>query len=105
MSKKVDLRDLIKSVSKETNTAQSYSINTIEAFLREIKKRLIDGEEVKIEGFATISTYLRKKTNRRLPHNGKAVVIPAKTAIRFQISDVFNSELVALDAEKGEPNN
>jgi DNA-binding protein HU-beta len=65
------------------DTPRQASEKAIKAIFECIAEALKNGEEVKLIGFGTFKTSLRKATIGRNPRSGEAINIPAKKVVKF----------------------
>lgn len=84
---------MIEGFRSEFITTRGDAERAIAWFFDTIKKELQDGGDVRINEFATLSTYTRKGANGRNPRTGEAIVYPSKRTLRLKPSKVFISEL------------
>lgn len=75
--------DLIKALAIEANLTQDQASRALDSFQNIVGHALISGKEVKLVGFGTFKTSKRKARTGRNPKTGKAIDIPAKTAVSF----------------------
>lgn len=77
-------QDLINTIAEETEITKSKAKQVLERTLDTIAIALQDGDDVKLIGFGTFSTTQRSARTARNPKTGEAVLVPAKTAVKFK---------------------
>lgn len=81
--------DLIADISEKTGIAKVDVLVTLEAFFKEVKESLTNGENVYIRGFGS---FITKKRARKIGRNIKkniAIEIPEHYIPAFKPSKVF----------------
>ncbi|MCS6917004.1 MAG: HU family DNA-binding protein [Chitinophagales bacterium] len=81
--------DLVKQISEKTGIPQIDVLITLEAFLKEVKESLRQGENVYIRGFGSFMLKKRRKKIGRIIRDNKAIVIPEHYIPAFKPADVF----------------
>lgn len=91
--------DLIAEIADKTGIAKVDVLVTLEAFFKEVKESLAEGENVYIRGFGSFVTKKRaKKIGRNIKKN-VAIEIPEHYIPAFKPSKVF----VEMVKENGAP--
>ena len=81
--------DLVTAISEKTGVPKVDVLVTLEAFFKEVKGSLTDGENVYIRGFGSFIIKKRaKKIGRHIKQN-KAIVIPEHFIPAFKPAKVF----------------
>jgi DNA-binding protein HU-beta len=81
--------DLVAAISEKTGVPKVDVLVTLEAFFKEVKGSLTDGENVYIRGFGSFIIKRRaKKIGRHIKRN-KAIVIPEHFIPAFKPAKVF----------------
>ncbi|MCK9205818.1 MAG: HU family DNA-binding protein [Salinivirgaceae bacterium] len=75
---------LIDEMSSKTGLTKADSKKALEALVETVALVLKKGDRLSLVGFGSFSISERKKRNGRNPQTGKALVIPAKKAVRFK---------------------
>ncbi|MBX3040232.1 MAG: HU family DNA-binding protein [Bdellovibrionaceae bacterium] len=84
---------LVEQLSRRTHTTKCDSEAFLDATLEIIQKALSKGEEVKLVGFGTFSTSLRKERTARNPKTGESVVVPKSKVPRFKAGKDFRARM------------
>ena len=89
---------LIDVISKETGINPEAVQYTMEVFLKNIKQRLANGEQVGLLGFGTFSVRKKAAGSRRIPNTGEFIQVPeGKKRLHFKpgkaLKDALNTEL------------
>jgi len=81
--------DLVNNISEKTGIAKVDVLVTLEAFFKEVKVSLTDGENVYVRGFGSFITKKRaKKIGRNIKKN-VAIEIPEHFIPAFKPAKVF----------------
>lgn len=80
---------MIEGFRSEFTTTRGDAERAIAWFFDAIKKELQEGGDVRINEFATFSTYTRKGAAGRNPRTGEAITYPSKRTVRLRPSKVF----------------
>ncbi len=92
--------DLIAEIAEKTGIAKVDVLVTLEAFFKEVKESLAEGENVYIRGFGSFVTKKRaKKIGRNIKKN-VAIEIPEHYIPAFKPSKVF-VEMVKENGKNG----
>ncbi len=81
--------DLAKSVSYKQEIDEESVQVIIELFLDEIENELLQGNQVKIEGFGSFLLRVRAERQGRNPQTGELITIPKKKIPSFTVDDKF----------------
>jgi len=76
--------DLIATVAEETDLPRAKAAEVVDALFAAIEGALKKKEEVRLVGFGTFATALRKESMGRNPRTGEEMKIPASTSVRFK---------------------
>lgn len=76
--------ELIASVAEQADLSRAKATEVIDAVLRSIEGALKRSEEVRLVGFGTFATAVRKAGTGRNPRTGEAMKIEASTTVRFK---------------------
>ena len=96
MSEKTLTRmDLSEAVFREVGLSRNESAQLVETVLQYMSDALVDGEQVKISSFGTIS--VREKTARigRNPKTGEEVPIHPRRVLTFRPSHLMKERVAA----------
>lgn len=92
--------DLINNISESTGIPKVDVLVTLEAFFKEVKANLSQGEHIYIRGFGSFITKKRAaKIGRNIKKN-VAVHIPEHYIPAFKPSKEFVAEVKKLDVDK-----
>lgn len=86
-------KELVSCISKSANISKSQAEGALNSILATITKTLKKKERVSLVGFGTFSTAERGARTGRNPQNGKAINIPARTAVKFKSSKALGVEI------------
>jgi DNA-binding protein HU-beta len=84
---------LVDRLAEKTRTTKAQSEALLDAALEIIQKTVSKGDEVKIVGFGTFSSTVRKARTCRNPKTGQSVLIPDGKVPRFKAGKDFRSQL------------
>jgi DNA-binding protein HU-beta len=76
--------ELISSVAEQTSISRAKATEVIDAIFEAIEGALKRNEEVRLVGFGTFATAVRKEGTGRNPRTGEAMKIAASTTVRFK---------------------
>tara|TARA_B100001123_G_scaffold403841_1_gene492675 strand:- start:726 stop:1013 length:288 start_codon:yes stop_codon:yes gene_type:complete len=93
MSKTVTKLDLINHLNEKLGLNKVESKELVEAFFEEIKKSLIDNEEVKISGFGNFNILHKKERPGRNPRTGRPATISARKVVTFRASQKLRKKI------------
>lgn len=85
--------ELIRRISKKTNTTLKQTQNVFDATFEELREILLEGESFSIERFIGFKTVVSKPRDGRNPLTGEIVPIPAVRRVRIVPSLAFKTEL------------
>ena len=84
MSKTITKLDLVNHLNEKLGLNKVESKELVEAFFDEIKKSLINNEEVKISGFGNFKILNKKERPGRNPKTGEPAIISARRVVTFK---------------------
>ena len=87
--------DLAASVYREIGLPKSESTDLVNAVFNKIETALLSGETVKLSGFGTFSTRIKRERMGRNPKTGESVLIPQRRVINFKPSTKVIAQLSA----------
>ena len=76
--------DLIAAVADTTELPKAKAAEVVDAVFAAIEAALKKKEEVRLVGFGSFATAVRKATTGRNPRTGADIQIPASTSVRFK---------------------
>ena len=99
MSKTITKLDLVNHLNKKMGLNKVESKELVEAFFDEIKKSLIDNEEVKISGFGNFKILNKKERPGRNPRTGEPAVISARKVVTFKAGQKLRKKISNIQSE------
>ena len=93
MSKTITRLDLVNHLNEKLGLNKVESKELVEAFFDEIKKSLIDNEEVKISGFGNFKILNKKERPGRNPRTGEPAVISARKVVTFKAGQKLRKKI------------
>ena len=84
MSKTITKLDLVNHLNEKLGLNKVESKELVEAFFDEIKKSLINNEDVKISGFGNFKILNKKERPGRNPKTGEPALISARGVVTFK---------------------
>lgn len=85
--------DLISAVAAEADLAKTKAGEAVDAVLKIIAGALKQGQEVRLTGFGTFATSVRKATTGRNPRTGAELAIGESTSVRFRAGKALKDSL------------
>jgi nucleoid DNA-binding protein len=85
--------DLAKKVASSMEISGNDARDAVNAVLNAVVESLVDGNDVRVQGFGTLKV---TKCNARLgrnPSTGEAVPIPEFNTVRFKVADALKEAL------------
>ncbi len=76
--------DLIAAVAEETELSRIKAGEVVDAVFNAITSALKNKEEVRLVGFGTFASTVRKASTGRNPRTGEEMAIPESTTVRFK---------------------
>ena len=80
---------LVVFISGKTGIEREVVLNTIEAFMDQVKNTLEGGEDVHLRGFGSFLVKHRAQKTGRILKNNTTIIIPAHDIPFFKPADVF----------------
>ena len=93
MSKTITKLDLVNHLNQKLGLNKVESKELVEAFFDEIKKSLINNEEVKISGFGNFKILNKKERPGRNPKTGEPAIISARRVITFKAGQKLRKKM------------
>ena len=84
MSTTITKLDLVNHLNEKLGLNKVESKELVEAFFDEIKKSLINNEDVKISGFGNFKILNKKERPGRNPKTGEPALISARRVVTFK---------------------
>ena len=76
--------DLIAAVADKTDLPKAKAAEAVDAVFGAIEESLKNGEDVRLVGFGSFATAMRKASTGRNPRTGEEIQIPESTSVRFK---------------------
>ena len=93
MSKTLTKLDLVNHLNEKLGLNKVESRELVEAFFNEIKKSLINNEEVKISGFGNFKILNKKERLGRNPKTGEPAIISARRVVTFKAGQKLRKKM------------
>ena len=93
MSKTITKLDLVNHLNEKLGLNKVESKELVEAFFDEIKKSLINNEDVKISGFGNFKILNKKERPGRNPRTGEPAVISARKVVTFKAGQKLRKKM------------
>ena len=81
--------ELVAAISGKTGIEREVVLNTVEAFMDQVKNSLEGGEDVHLRGFGSFLVKHRAQKTGRILKNNTTIIIPAHDIPFFKPADVF----------------
>ena len=75
--------DLVRKLATALERSRADVAAVIEALLDQVVKELASGNEIRLTGYFTLGTKVRKPRRVRHPKTGEVSVVPARTKVTF----------------------
>ena len=99
MSKTITKLDLVNHLNEKLGLNKVESKELVEAFFDEIKKSLINSEEVKISGFGNFKILNKKERLGRNPKTGEPAIISARRVVTFKAGQKLRKKMSNILSE------
>ena len=99
MSKTITKLDLVNHLNEKLGLNKVESKELVEAFFDEIKKSLINNEEVKISGFGNFKILNKKERPGRNPKTGEPSIISARRVVTFKAGQKLRKKISNILSE------
>jgi len=99
MSKTITKLDLVNHLNEKLGLNKVESKELVEAFFEEIKKSLINNEEVKISGFGNFKILNKKERPGRNPKTGEPAIISARKVVTFKAGQKLRKKMSNILSE------
>lgn len=77
---------LVKAVASKTGFSKTQTEHIFDSIVETIKDEIRNDGNVKIVGFASITSAIRKERTGRNPATGKSLIIPTKKIVKIKPS-------------------
>ena len=99
MSKTVTKLDLVNHLNEKLGLNKVESKELVEAFFDEIKKSLINNEEVKLSGFGNFKILNKRERPGRNPKTGEPAIISARKVVTFKAGQKLRKKMSNILSE------
>ena len=99
MSKTITKLDLVNHLNEKLGLNKVESKELVEAFFDEIKKSLLNNEEVKISGFGNFKILNKKERPGRNPKTGEPAIISARRVVTFKAGQKLRKKMSNILSE------
>ena len=93
MSTTITKLDLVNHLNEKLGLNKVESKELVEAFFDEIKKSLLNNEEVKISGFGNFKILNKKERPGRNPKTGEPAIISARRVVTFKAGQKLRKKM------------
>ena len=99
MSKTITKLDLVNHLNEKLGLNKVESKELVEAFFDEIKKSLINNEEVKLSGFGNFKILNKRERPGRNPKTGAPAIISARKVVTFKAGQKLRKKMSNILSE------
>ena len=99
MSKTITKLDLVNHLNEKLGLNKVESKELVEAFSDEIKKSLINNEEVKLSGFGNFKILNKRERPGRNPKTGEPAIISARKVVTFKAGQKLRKKMSNILSE------
>ena len=99
MSKTITKLDLVNHLNEKLGLNKVESKELVEAFFDEIKKSLINNEEVKLSGFGNFKILNKRERPGRNPNTGEPAIISARKVVTFKAGQKLRKKISNILSE------
>ena len=99
MSKTITKLDLVNHLNEKLGLNKVESKELVEAFFDEIKKSLINNEEVKLSGFGNFKILNKRERPGRNPKTGEPAMISARKVVTFKAGQKLRKKMSNILSE------
>ena len=99
MSKTITKLDLVNHLNQKLGLNKVESKELVEAFFDEIKKSLINNEEVKLSGFGNFKILNKRERPGRNPKTGEPAIISARKVVTFKAGQKLRKKMSNILSE------
>lgn len=99
MSKTITKLDLVNHLNQKMGLNKVESKELVEAFFDEIKKSLINNEEVKLSGFGNFKILNKRERPGRNPKTGEPAIISARKVVTFKAGQKLRKKMSNILSE------
>ena len=99
MSKTITKLDLVNHLNEKLGLNKVESKELVEAFFDEIKKSLINNEEVKLSGFGNFKFLNKRERPGRNPQTGEPAIISARKVVTFKAGQKLRKKMSNILSE------
>lgn len=92
--------EIVNKIVKETALEKSEVLQIVEAFMKEVKNSLTDGENIYLRGFGTFLIKHRAEKTARIISKNKAIIISAHNVPSFKPSKIFSNKVKLANSKE-----
>ena len=92
MSKIIKKTDIANTIHNKIGYTKTFGEQLVESILSIMKKKLHEGQDVKIHGFGNFVVKHKKERKGRNPQTGETMTISARKILKFYISQTLRNE-------------
>jgi len=85
--------DIVERIYEKVGFSKKEATDIVESIFEIIKKRLEDGEKVKISGFGNFVINTKRPRKGRNPQTGQEIVITGRRVLSFKPSPVLKKSI------------
>lgn len=85
--------DIVERIYEKVGFSKKEATDIVESIFEIIKKRLEDGEKVKISGFGNFVINAKRPRKGRNPQTGEEIVITGRRVLSFKPSPVLKKSI------------
>jgi integration host factor subunit alpha len=85
--------DIVERIYEKVGFSKKEATDIVESIFEIIKKRLEDGEKVKISGFGNFVINTKRPRKGRNPQTGEEIVITGRRVLSFKPSPVLKKSI------------
>jgi integration host factor subunit alpha len=85
--------DIVERIHERIGFSKKEASDVVESVFRVMKKRLEDGETVKISGFGNFQVSQKRPRKGRNPQTGEEITISGRRVLTFKASQVLKKSM------------
>lgn len=93
--------DIVERIYEKVGFSKKEATDIVESIFEIIKKRLENGEKVKISGFGNFVINTKRPRKGRNPQTGEEIVITGRRVLSFRPSPVLKKDINQLAQPEG----
>lgn len=88
------------TLAKKNRRPQSHYTDVLDDILLELTEQLVAGQSIRLTGFGTFRTTLKKERTQRDIRTGNTITIPTHRSVYFQAGEVLKRSVRTPDSRK-----